>query len=235
MVTGARWVWGLTAIFAGCAVGAEPEPTTFGGPGPGGNVTDTGVDTDRSESTTTGQPPEPEPPTDEGDTTAADEDDTTTTGEDASEGSSGGGSQGACVATNTCPTASGLGGVSGDENSAGLDANGQLPTWVEFEVSEDDSSVFGSGMSFTVTLSSPPGADFDLFVYRSAEGGSSGCGGQMQQSTNAGGFDSVSMSWGEGGVANNSDDGVWVAVEIRAKNDICAPPGEWTLVVSGNT
>jgi hypothetical protein len=113
--------------------------------------------------------------------------------------------------------------------------SGSEPVWLEFQVSEDDGSVVGASVSFTATLVSPPGADFDLFVYRGIEGGATGCGGFGEQSTNAGSQDAVEMSWGEGGVANGIDDGAWVAVEIRAKNDECAPPEEWTLTIEGNT
>ncbi|MCH9687378.1 MAG: hypothetical protein K0V04_38445 [Deltaproteobacteria bacterium] len=233
MGRGVWWglAWPLLTIVVGCAVGADSD-TTFGPPTPvPEGMTESGVDTDDGGSTTMG--PMPEPMTDDGDSTGLPPDDTTTTGEGAE--SSDGGPMGECTNAEMCASAAAIGGVSGDSSSPSIDVSGVMPTWVAFEVSEDDSGVFGSDLSFTATLSSPAGADFDLHVFRGAEGANSGCGGFMQQSTNAGGLDSVSMSWGEGGVANNSDDGVWVAVEIRAKNDVCAPPDEWTLVVSGNT
>lgn len=135
----------------------------------------------------------------------------------------------------TCASATPIGGVAGDEGSAALVVSGDTPTWMSFQVSENSSDVFGEEVSFTATLQSPATADFDLFVFRGPEGGSSGCGGSPGQSTNAGASDSVHMSWGEGAVANNTDDGAWVAVEVRAKNGTCDPGAEWTLTVQGDT
>ena len=218
-----------------CAFGASPEPATTFMSGPGTPpATDDGTDEDDGETTMVFEEGDEEPQSTssaEGDTTGDLPPGTTSGDDDGSTGGSGGG----CVNTGTCPSASPLGSVSGDEGSPGLAAMGAEPTWVTFHVTEDDDSAFGSGMSFTVTLQSPPGLDFDLYVFRGIEGGGSGCGGFMQQSTNTGGSDVVSMSWGEGGVANGSVDSAWVAVEIVAKDEVCAPPQQWSLDVQGNT
>jgi hypothetical protein len=140
-----------------------------------------------------------------------------------------------CVNAATCPTAMSIGGVAGDEGSPDLSASGDAPTWLKFQVAENSSSVIGENLSFTATLISPPGTDYDLFVFRGPPGGASGCGGAQGSSANAGSSDSVSMDWGEGGVANNADDGTTIAVEIRAKADMCMPGVEWTLTVEGDT
>ena len=112
---------------------------------------------------------------------------------------------------------------------------GDTDTWVTLQVSENNSDVIGEQLTFTASLTSPPGSDFDLFVFRGSPGGSTGCGGQQDQSTNAAGIDSVFMSWGEGAFANNEDDSAWVAIEVRAKNGMCVPGAEWTLTVIGDT
>ncbi len=219
-----------------CAFGASPDPATTFMSGPGTPpATDDGMDDDDGETTMVFEEEGDEEPASSsgvaGDTTGDPMPGTTGGDDDSSTGSSGGG----CVNTGTCPSASPLGSVSGDEASSAIMAMGDEPTWVTFLVTEDDDSAFGSGMSFTVTLQSPPGADFDLYVFRGIEGGGSGCGGFMQQSNNTGASDVVSMSWGEGGVANGSDDSAWIAVEIVAKDEVCAPPLEWSLSVQGNT
>ncbi len=108
------------------------------------------------------------------------------------------------------------------------------PGWVSFRVTEDNSSVIGEELKFTVTLTSPPGIDFDIYVYRGSEGGATGCNGNEASSTNVGN-DSVSMEWGEGSVADASDNDAYVAVEIVSKNNLCDPTQEWSLLVEGDT
>jgi hypothetical protein len=234
------WLASTLALGVACAAGVENPDTTFGPAPPGGPAPATAGD-EESESdddpfpdpdpidTTTGAPPP-------GSTSFGDE--TTSFGDEtgpAPDDTTGGGPVGDCPNLATCAGATGIGLVSGDEGSQTIGTSGSEPTWIRFQVTETDDSLVGAAMSFTVTLTSPAGANFDLYVYRSMEGGSTGCNGFMQQSSNAGPLDAVSMTWGEGFAANGIDDGVWVAVEIRAKDDMCAPPQEWTLTVEGNT
>lgn len=135
----------------------------------------------------------------------------------------------------TCQTAMVLGQVSGDEASPDLVTQGSESTWLSFQVTEDNDSVSGENVAFTATLQSPAGYDFDLYVWRGAEGATNGCNGTAQQSTAANGVDVVSMSWGEGGVANGADDRRWIAVEIVPKNDMCDPGSQWVLTIEGDT
>jgi hypothetical protein len=224
----------------GCAVGVDnPTATTFGPApvsGPASATSDEESDDDPF--------PDPDPiDTSTGWADAASFDDGTTVGDDATAGddattgddSTTGEPTGDCPNLATCQGATGLGLVSGDQGSQMLETSGSEPTWITFRVVETDDSLIGAALSFTATLTSPAGANFDLYVYRGIEGGNTGCNGIMQQSTNAGAQDVVAMSWGEGLVPNGLDDSAWVAVEIRAKNDMCAPPQQWTLVVRGNT
>ncbi len=226
----------MLGLAIGCAAGVENPESTFG-PAPGSG-TPPATSGDESEGATFG-PSDDEPSSEVGPADSTGFVDETTTGFDdtgsSDESTDDGGSTGNCANMTTCQAASALGAVSGDEASPNLAASGSEPTWLRFQVTEDDDSVSGSGMSFTATLISPAGANFDLYVYRGVEGGPSGCNGFGQQSVGAGPQDQVTMTWGEGGVANGVDDGVWVAVEIRAKNDMCAPPQEWMLTVAGNT
>lgn len=235
----ARWPWVGLVLGLGCAGGVENPDTTFGGP-PGGPAPATGEESEDDEEVEDDDPfPDPDPI----DTTTSEpsEDSTTSVGDETTGQPPGGdttddgGPVGNCPNLDTCPTASGIGQVSGDEGSQMLTTSGSEPTWIEFQLTETDDALVGAGMSFTVTLTSPAAANFDLYVYRGMEGGSSGCNGFMQVSVNAGPLDAVSMSWGEGVAANGIDDGAWVAVEVRAKDDMCAPPEQWNLTVEGNT
>lgn len=233
------------ALALGCAGGVEnPGMTTFG-PSPGSTpMPATAGDDEESDDdpfpepdpidTTTGWPPA----TSVGDETTSFGDETTF-GDETSGGppddTTTGEPMGDCPNLATCQGASGIGLVSGDEGSQSIQTSGSEPTWIELQVVETDDSLVGSAMSFTVTLTSPAGANFDLYVYRGVEGGNTGCNGLMQMSTNGGAQDAIAMNWGEGLVPNGLDDSVWVAVEVRAKDDMCMPPQEWTLTVLGNT
>jgi hypothetical protein len=243
--------WGLRAAALGaiahglvaCAAGADADGDNFGPPpstvsAAPGDGTDGSTDTgDAKEASDDG-----EPPAEESSDSAADDTAGTSGGGSTGEPLDGSGSDSGddgmasmCENDLTCASAEPIGGVAGDESTPQIVVSGDTPTWVAFQVSENNADVSGEKLSFTVTLQSPVGADFDLYVHRGAEGGASGCGGTMMQSINAAGSDSVSMEWGEGTFANNGDDGVWVAAEIRAKNGTCAPPAEWTLTVAGDT
>jgi hypothetical protein len=139
----------------------------------------------------------------------------TTSGGSGESGSTGPGDTGMgemCSNVLSCNAAIVLGTVSGDESSQVLHTNGTEPTWLTFRVTENNDSISGESVSFTATLSSPPGYDFDIYAFRGADGGTTGCGGVMDESTGVGMLDIVSMTWGEGGVANGGDESAWVAV-----------------------
>jgi hypothetical protein len=139
-----------------------------------------------------------------------------------------------CTTAITCQQAVSLGSVSGDEGSPVLTTSGEEPTWITFHVTENNRSVAGEEVSFTVTLTSPPDVDFDLYVYRGPDGGNTGCNGTGASSVTEA-VDSVHMEWGEGLVANGSDEDAWIAVEIRAKNGMCVPGAAWSLTADGDT
>jgi len=162
-------------------------------------------------------------------------DESTTDGGEESSGGESTGDGEMCPQMTTCAGAAGLGSVSGDTGSEDLFFNGSDPTWLEFQVTEDNDDVVGEELRFTVTLTSPACCDFDLYVYRGAEGGATGCDGFLESSISVGAVDSVSMDWGEDLVANGSDDTAWIAVEIVPKNDECQDGENWDLVVEGDT
>lgn len=252
------------ALATGCASGADNDADSFGVGAPM-QGDDTGSSNFTSSitaaSTLEGGASESEGDSlddDDADTTAsldaadddADDDGTTGSAEstgddgmdesttDGGEESSGGESTGVgemCPQMTTCAGAAGLGSVSGDSGSTDLFFNGSEPTWLEFQVTEDNDDVVGEELRFTVTLTSPGCCDFDLYVYRGAAGGATGCGGFLESSISVGAIDSVSMDWGEGLVANGVDDTAWVAVEIVPKNDECQDGQDWDLVVEGDT
>jgi hypothetical protein len=148
----------------------------------------------------------------------------------------GDGSSAACTAPDTCLTADNLPSVSGDTSSASQSATGFTSKWLMVTFTEDDSSPIGQPMNAHVTLTSPPGANFDLFLYVNTGGSATdrACSTVSASSTNATGVDNASFSWGEGTVANGSDDTRIVSIEVRFISGACAPGSKWTLSVSGN-
>ncbi len=137
-----------------------------------------------------------------------------------------------CDFPTTCNGAGTLGGVSGDTSAPPVTDTGSEPIWLQVQVSENDSGVFAAGMTVNVSLQST-GGDWDLKAYLGTPGGSSGCGGMQKVSATAG-VDSVRFNWGESGaLANNEEDGTFVAVEIFPKNDVCLPGSSWSLTVTG--
>ena len=217
-------------MLSACAVGSD------GGEAPVPMIPDaeTGAATTTG-STTTGLPDDDDttgvlPPPD-----STGPDSTTTGPADDSTSSTTGGTGGECVNMSSCESARVIGQVSGDEDSPDLQASGFEPTWLTFRVTEDNDSAIGEDVRFTATLLSPDDYDFDLYVFRGAKGGTSGCGGVADESTSTGPMDLVGMIWGEGGVANGGDDSAWVAIQIRVKGGVCDPTAEWTLTVQGDT
>ena len=58
-----------------------------------------------------------------------------------------------------------LGSVSGDTGNATVTGSGYESAWFKVRVTEDDSSPFATPMKLTVNLTSPPGVNFDLYLY----------------------------------------------------------------------
>src|SRR3954471_5816730 len=70
-----------------------------------------------------------------------------------------------CASAQTCTGAMMLGSVSGDTGNAKLTASGYQSAWYRVRVTEDDSDVFGLTLRVGANLTSPSGAQFDVFVY----------------------------------------------------------------------
>jgi hypothetical protein len=226
-----RWRWTAVALMssacAGGKGGGEAPPPQIGS-------TDAQTTSDATtrdatdESTTSGDFTTGGPAftTGEMETTGATDPFATTT--------SSGGEQ-ACSDPGTCNNAMVLGTVSGDESSPNLNAQGSDNAWFTFRVTENSEEFTGEMVSFTVTLTSPVGQDFDLYAFRGDENGTTGCGGIADDSTAAGAVDVVAMSWGEGGLADGDDESAWVAVRVESKTGVCDPTALWMLEVEGDT
>jgi hypothetical protein len=156
---------------------------------------------------------------------------------DAGPDSGGGGGGGpTCVSPNACAGATDLGSLDSDQGSGTKTAGGSGSQWFTIRANEGDSSVFGAKMNFKAELTSPPGTNFDLFMY--VAGGSSGqeCSAVTASSTNASGLDTAHYGWGEGGtLSNGSDDSRTVTIEVRWVSGSCSAANKWSLIVRGNS
>lgn len=118
-----------------------------------------------------------------------------------------------------------LGTVNGDTGSDTLSDSHWNEEWDRFTITEDDNSV--QYLSARIVLTSPPGTDFDLYVY------CANCAGSLAGSSKVGGLtghDDVVVVRAEDGWG--SDDTFDVIVEVRHYNStLCA---NWSLNVTGN-
>lgn len=140
----------------------------------------------------------------------------------------------ACTAPAACAAATDLGTVSGDEASNVLTAEGTGSKWLRVWVTEDDDGVAGVELRATATLTSPPGTNFDLYVYTGSSSAHE-CSAVAAQSTNGSGTDSAQVSFGESGLlANGSNDSRYVTVEVRHVSGPCSANSKWSLAFAGN-
>jgi hypothetical protein len=150
----------------------------------------------------------------------------------------GGGSTAGCAYPNDCQGAANVQSISGDTGSDTRTVSGYTSKWLQILVTEDDHSPIGRKLHIAATLTSPPGLNFDLYLYVD-EGGtptSRACGPTPNESSTnpAGQPDTVSHRWGEGAIANNSDDSRIVSLEVRHVDGACDPNAKWTLTITGN-
>lgn len=222
--------WGLVvsvgfATLVGCAVGVDPNavtdselmnlPMEAGGensivlPPPSNPQADAGAPTDPgSGAPDAGKSPGPNPDPGTGTT---------------------------CASPNTCPAATDLGSVSGDTGADTRTFQGSGSQWLTVRVAENDGSLFGVELQVRVDLQSPPGTNFDLFVYRAGGEAGQECSAVTTSSASTGGFDTASMHWGETSFANGSNDDRTVTLEVRHVSGTCAAAAKWTLNVYGDT
>jgi hypothetical protein len=101
---------------------------------------------------------------------------------------------------------------------------GYASHWIKVGVVEDSWDAID--LRLRATLTSPPGQDFDLYVYADS------CGTPTARSEKAAGTDDVagiSIYDALGG------DDQWVLVEVRAKAaTTCNTNDKWTLTLEGN-
>lgn len=153
----------------------------------------------------------------------------------AAEGS--GGADPGCdyTAPNACTSATLLSAIAGDKNTS-VAATGVTSEWLKVHVKEEDGSIFETDLSYTVTLESPPGMDWDVYVLQGPQDGAPNCGASPMPGTGAGGEESVSNGWDDDQGFGGEDDSVWLCIEVRyVSGALCDDAAEWSLTVQGHT
>lgn len=136
---------------------------------------------------------------------------------------------------NQCSTATVLSAISGDKNSS-ASYTAQTSQWLKIHVKEDVGSIFPEDLSYTVTLTSPPGMDYDVYVHHGPKGGSTDCNAAPTKGSGNGGSKSVYKKWKDEQGFGGKDDSVWLSIEVRyVSGSECGAAAEWTLVVQGHT
>jgi hypothetical protein len=222
------------AALVGCAVGTDPDVGVA-------ELQATPLEAGTDDETSVKLPPSTKP-TDEDSGVPDDEeadggttgDGGTTTDAGADAGTdAGGGGGAACASPNTCAGSTDLGSLSGDTGAGVKTAQGSGSQWFKVRFTEDDSDVFGTTLLARAELTSPPGTNFDLYMYVAGNGSALECSAVTKSSTTTGN-ESVSSEWGEGTLSNGSSDDRNVTFEVRWVSGTCSPSAKWTLTVRGN-
>ena len=212
------WLAGLgTLLLVGCAVGSEPDTATT-------ELASTPLDAGtEGDSSIILAPPSPDPARDAGSKAAS-----TDAGPVVAHPVS------TCGATNTCLAATDLGYVSGDVGSDSAVTSGVTSSWLTVRVGEDDPALLGNTLELNAILTSPPGANYDLFVYLPGSD-TRECSAISSQSTSTTSTDQVGLEFGEFGTfANGINDSRTLTIEVRHVSGSCDPTAKWTLNLYGN-
>jgi hypothetical protein len=194
-----------------CAQGTQAETTFTPGDGAGGRGGSGGAGGAPAGATTTGAGG-----------LGGEASTSSTSSTSSSSSSSSGGAMCDYAATNTCVATELLSAIDGDQNNDTRAVKGTTSKWFKVLVNEAVSSIFNDQLSYTATLATPPGMDFDLFEYDS-------CMGTPKHAT--GSPELVTETWSD----SNSSDDKWVTFEVRyIAGDMC-PSAPWTLTVKGHT
>jgi hypothetical protein len=133
-----------------------------------------------------------------------------------------------------CATAEILPAMAGDEGGPTVTRMGSTSKWFKVHIQEQDSSISETDLSYTVTLISPPGMNYDLRVYQGEQDGGPNCGAAPKDG--AGTPEVVSDSWDDDQGIGGEDDSVWLNIEVLyVSGSACGPNAAWTLTVAGNT
>jgi len=138
------------------------------------------------------------------------------------------------TASEDCAGAEPLPAIAGDDGSPIVTVTGDTSKWVKIHIEEQVSGISGENLSYTVSLTSPAGMNYDLKVRQGAQEGNPECDAAVQNGT--GTPESVSDSWDDDQGFGGEDDSVWLVIEVvYVSGDDCGTGSLWTLQIRGNT
>lgn len=150
-----------------------------------------------------------------------------------------GGAGGACVFDHveTCETAELLPSIAGDESNFPTERSGTSSRWFQVQIREEVGSVFEEDLSYTVTLTSAPGTDYDLIIHQGGQDDPPNCNATAKLGVDqGGGVETVHDSWDDDQGIGGEDDHVWLNIEVRyVSGTECDGNAEWVLQIQGHT
>lgn len=149
-------------------------------------------------------------------------------------GAGGSGGSGGNTCDYTAPNGQGnplnLGQVKGEGGGPPVVHTDTTSKWVAVHVKETSSSIFSDDLGFRVTLQSPAGMDYDVYVHLGPQAGGIDC--FVTPTKGTGTPETVSNSWDDNQGIGGEDDSAWLCIEVRyVSGDVCTDP--WTLTVIG--
>jgi hypothetical protein len=130
-------------------------------------------------------------------------------------------------APHPCTEAEDLGAINGDQGSMTVTATGSTSRWLALNVAEI--SYNSRNVSYRATLTSPPGVDWDLYVYN---GTVDGFDCAAQPTVASGDPETVYKTWSD---ENGVDDSRIIGFEVRwVSGEACVDAAAWTLTVEGH-
>lgn len=141
--------------------------------------------------------------------------------------------EGGAEPSNTCETARHMGTLSGDTVSPTLTVTGTCSEWFSLRATENDNSALGVGMRVKLTLT-PVAEDFDLYAYLDPNRDVRACSAPFARSFNPGTTgETITLTWGEGSVANGGDDGRTIGIAVIKASGACGGGASYTLSATG--
>jgi hypothetical protein len=123
-----------------------------------------------------------------------------------------------------------LGNVKGEGGGAAIVHTDTTSKWLAVLVEETSSNIIADDLGFRVTLQSPAGMDYDVYVHLGPQDGNVDC--FVTPTKGTGTPESVSNSWNDDQGVFGEDDSAWLCIEVRyVSGDMCTDP--WTLTVVG--
>ncbi len=141
-----------------------------------------------------------------------------------------------CAPTVACSAkARVIGAVSGDAASPIVTVSGTTSEWLRVRVNE--TVLASQDLRAKVTLTSPPGANYDVYAYYDESDNSQArteCIKSKESSASGGSPESLTVAWKDMQPLGGHDDSTNVTIEVRYVSGVCGAGAAWNLAVQGD-